>query len=339
MSREVPFVSVIVPAPPSATSVPAVEAARKLDWPSHRMEILLAKGRQPSRQRNLAWQQARGEWIYFLDDDALPPPDNLARVEDLLEDDKVAVIGGPSLVPDTVPSVERVFARVLNNPLAFGPSRARYARIGTPRTTSEKELILCNLCIRKSAMEMEGGFDEALYPNEENALMDAIQATGKQLRYEPDFIIHRRPRANWSAFARMVFRYGCGRMEQFRGHPGPGSLLNFVPAALLLYVVILPWIPVPGCPVPWAARLLPLIVYVLGVCWSTRPRPMEARELGWKPSTRFGKREWILTALGVALTHFGYGAGLWAGLFTSPRAPEGHEERAEVSLESIPCHE
>jgi len=36
-------------------------------------------------------------------------------------------------------------------------------------------LILCNLLARKDAMIELGGFNEALYPNEENALMDELQ--------------------------------------------------------------------------------------------------------------------------------------------------------------------
>ena len=62
---------------------------------------------------------------------------------------------------------------------AFGPSRARYAKVGDLRESSEKELILCNLAACRGPMLELGGFNELLYPNEENALMDELQKRGK----------------------------------------------------------------------------------------------------------------------------------------------------------------
>ena len=37
------------------------------------------------------------------------------------------------------------------------------------------------------------------------------------------------------AFCRMLITYGRGRAEQFRLHPGPGSLLNFIPPLFFLF--------------------------------------------------------------------------------------------------------
>ena len=34
-----------------------------------------------------------------------------------------------------------------------------------------------------------GGFNEALYPNEENALMDELQKRGGKLIYDPDLVL------------------------------------------------------------------------------------------------------------------------------------------------------
>ena len=82
-----------------------------------------------------------------------------------------------------------------------------------------------------------GGFNEALYPNEENALMDEMQKRGAKLLYDPDLIVHRRPRHSLKAFAKMLLTYGRGRAEQFRLHPSPGSALNFLPPLFLLYLL------------------------------------------------------------------------------------------------------
>ena len=48
--------------------------------------------------------------------------------------------------------------------------------------------------LRAALLEL-GGFNEALYPNEENALMDELQKRGGKLLYDPDLAVARRPRS------------------------------------------------------------------------------------------------------------------------------------------------
>ena len=141
----------------------------------------MARGRQPSIQRNAAIRAARGELIYFLDDDSVSPPGNVRRAVEAFADPKVMMIGGPNLCPPDAPLLEQVFALVHASWLAFFSSRARYATVGARRETGEKELILCNLAARKEALLELGGFNEALYPNEENALMDELLKTKRQI--------------------------------------------------------------------------------------------------------------------------------------------------------------
>lgn len=313
VSGSLPSVTIIIPTRPGQSDVPAVEAARRLDYPSDLIEILIARGRQPAVQRNAALRAARGDWIYFLDDDAQPLPDNLRRALVHREDSKVKMVGGPNLCPPDAPSLEQVFAVVLASWLAFGPSRARYQRVGVTRASGEKELILCNLLAERAAVLEIGGFDESLYPNEENALMDELQKRGAVLRYDPDLVVHRRPRPTLRAFARMVFTYGRGRAEQFRTHPTLGSAANFVPPLFCLYLLIFPWIGWIGL-VPMGAYPLALLGQAL------------------LSSIQFGVVRGFLALPLVVLTHIGYGLGFWRGLFTRLRPP-GAPPSTEVQLE------
>src|SRR5882762_1606396 len=130
----------------------AVPSALALDYPPDKLEILVARGKQPSIQRNAALRAARGELIYFLDDDSVAQPGNLRRAVAHFRDPKVQIVGGPNLCPPDAPPLEQVFALVLGSWLAFGPSRARYTPVGKRRDSSEKELILCNLIARREAL-------------------------------------------------------------------------------------------------------------------------------------------------------------------------------------------
>lgn len=319
MSDALPFVTIIIPTRPGQADIAAVVAARALDYPKERLEIMVARGQQPAIQRNAAIKAARGELIYFLDDDSRAPPENLRRALTHFADPRVKMVGGPNLCPPEAPPLEQVFSVVLSSWLAFGPSRARYDSVGSARASGEKELILCNLMARRPDLLELGGFNESLYPNEENALMDELQKRGATLIYDPQFIVHRRPRPTLRAFCRMLFTYGRGRAEQFRLHPTPGSALNFVPPLFCVYLVAAPILAV------WlgAVVFLPLALYVAA---------MLAQTMASAPSKGF-VRSLLALPLLVA-SHVFYGLGFWRGLFT--RLQRASERSAtEVNLEKV----
>jgi succinoglycan biosynthesis protein ExoA len=321
VNENVPSVTVLIAARPSQAEIKAVVASRALDYPADKLEILVARGQQPSAQRNAALKAAQGDIIYFLDDDSVPEPGNLRRVVSHFKDPKVQMVGGPNLCPLDAPPIEQVFALVLASWAAFGPSRARYAAVGDARETSEKELILCNLLARRKSMLDLGGFNEALYPNEENALMDELLKQGGKLIYDPQLLVHRRPRSNLKAFARMLMTYGRGRAEQFRVHPTPGSALNFVPPLFCLYLLVLPFLL--ALTSIGKVSLVPLACYVLAVLAQAGVLAVGGRRLQ------------SLAAIPlIVLTHILYGLGFWRGLFTALRRP-GQRPPGQVLLETV----
>jgi cellulose synthase/poly-beta-1,6-N-acetylglucosamine synthase-like glycosyltransferase len=316
VNDELPLVTVIIPARPDQTVIHAVEAARQLDYPAGRLEILVARGTQPSAQRNAALQAAHGEFIYFLDDDSIPPPDMLKRGLAHFAQPEVQMAGGPNLCPVEAPFLEQVFARVMVSPLAFGGSVARYGGKGTVRASSEKELILCNLLARRASLLAAGGFDEKLYPGEENVLMDELQKRGGRLIYDPDLIVYRRPRSTLKAFCKMLFHYGRSRSELFRLHPTMNSALNFAPPLFCLYLLLLPAMPLFML---WPLGLYGSAVLLQGIALLiTRKRP-------------------VITLIALpllVLTHLLYGLGFWRGLFTRP-SPPPPSVRQSIPLEFV----
>jgi succinoglycan biosynthesis protein ExoA len=308
-----PSISIIIPTRPGDAEPLALAAARVLKWPRSLLEIIVVRGTQPSVQRNTALRAAKGEWIYFLDDDSLPHPDNLQRAHTYCSFEKVVMVGGSNVCPAGAPPLEQSFATVMGTWLAFGPSRARYTPVGKARASGEKELILCNLMGRREALLAAGGFDEALYPNEENALMDELQRRGGTLLYDPEFIVHRRPRRTLGAFCKMLMNYGRGRAEQFRLHPTLGSAPNFVPPLFLLYLVLTPLLP--------TLLLWPLVLYAVAVL---------AQTLASSSHCLFNAAR---VAPLIVVSHVCYGLGFWRGLFTRPQPKP--PEQVPVTLETI----
>jgi cellulose synthase/poly-beta-1,6-N-acetylglucosamine synthase-like glycosyltransferase len=282
----------------------------------------VARGKQPSAQRNAAVKAARGELIYFLDDDSVPQANNLRRAIPHFSRPEVKMVGGPNLCPPEAPALEQIFALVLSSRLAFASSSARYAQVGEVRETSEKELILCNLMVRRDAMLELGGFNEALYPNEENALMDELQRRGGKLLYDPQFFVQRRPRASLEAFAKMLMTYGRGRAEQFRVNPTFGSALNFVPPLFCVYLAVL----VPALViVPSFGKFLLALLALYGLLVLAQGAILAAG----------GQILRSIAALPlIVLAHVLYGFGFWRGLFTRLRPP-GQSAPVPVVLEKV----
>ncbi len=231
-------ISVIIPVKPGGY-VKALERLRGEEYPSARFELFIAQGRNPSRQRNRAAAEATGEILYFLDDDSLVSPGFLGRAEAHFQDSRVAVVGGPSLTPEGDTTLQHAFGMLLISRFGGGGVRNRYRCHGGVRATGEHELILCNLAFRKKEFSEFGGFDERLYPNEENELMDRIASSGRLMIHDPDLAVERSQRRSVRAFGRQLFGYGRGRAEQTI-ISGRVKWIAFVPTLFVVYLAAIP---------------------------------------------------------------------------------------------------
>jgi GT2 family glycosyltransferase len=257
-----PTFSFIIPVKPGGC-VAALEPLRRVAADTFQYEVLLAEGCSPSRQRNQAAHQAQGEILYFLDDDSHVPPDCLDTCASIMSDDSVAAAGGPSLTPKNDSPLQQLFGLALSSLFGAGAMRNRYRSFGDLRETTDKELILCNLAIRRDIFLEAGGLDERLYPNEENELLDRIRSSGRKLVHAPHLAIQRSQRRSLRQFSRQMFSYGRGRAQQTL-ITGSGSVVGFVPLLFLIYLVLLAFAP------SSLLFFIPLCLYaVLDICFTT----------------------------------------------------------------------
>ena len=304
-----PTISIILPRREQDSAEQAIQAILESEYPPECLEIIETIGHHPSTQRNRAAAAAQGELLYFLDNDSIVSPTLFRQIaRDYADYPHIAAVGGPNVTPATDSAFQQLTGHALASPFAHANMAARYVLSGGVREASEQELILCNLSIRREMFLKEDGFNEELYPNEENEFITRLRRKGYRFLYDPDAVVSRSRRTHFAAFMRQMFGYGRGRARQtlvegFSRH----SLLFFLPSTLLLYLCALPFLTAPLGRMAW----LPGIVYIIGAAGSALFQ-CGARQRQWKfvPLLPF----WFL------LMHLSYGAGMLYG-FAAPHPP------------------
>jgi succinoglycan biosynthesis protein ExoA len=291
--------SVIIPVKPGG-EVKALEQLKGADYPPEQFEVLVAQGCNPSHQRNRAAAEAEGDVLYFLDDDSLVSTDFLGRAALRYADPAVAVVGGPSLTPATDTVLQHAFGMIFVSRFGGGGVRNRYRWHGAIRATGEHELILCNLSFRRELFQELGGFDERLYPNEENELMDRIAVTGRFLIHDPGLAVQRSQRSSVRAFASQLFGYGRGRAEQTL-ISGRVKWIAFVPPLFVLYLAALPLL-------RNLLLVMPLALYLLAAMLLALREGVRSRQY---------RSALLLPALFI-LFHTAFGVGMLRGFFLYP---------------------
>lgn len=311
-------ISVIIPVKPGENSVRAIESIKNLNYPKDKIEIIKVSGWYPSRQRNMAVKSATGEIIYFLDDDSVAPQDTLTKIAKRLEDVRIDVLGGPSIPPSEDTFIQQSFANCFASPFGGFNIRHRHRRSGNFRPATERELISCNLVVRRDVYIKENGLNETLYPNEENEFLDRLHSKGYGLFYDPDIYVFRSHRMGLIDFFKQIFTYGRGRMDQTFANPVFIKVYHFVPLVFVLYLFSLPFYDSIYYFVPWFIYLLLNFVFSCVVAIEKKSLPFI-----------------VIMPIVFFLCHVAYGFGSLWGLMKKLLKIRRHVPSEEIKIEIV----
>jgi len=234
-----PRYTVILPMCRFRPGEPVLASLRDMPPPDGEVQILVAEGGHPARQRNAALARARGEIVVFLDNDCSLDSGYWKELEEAFARPEVKIVGGPALLRPHATAWEEIFHALLTHTLIVGTVSARYAPRGEFRVATQTDLILCNLAVRRSIFEKIGPLSTDLYPNEENEWLDRAQTRGVGAYYDPNLRVFRPQRSTPGEMTLALLRYGMGRTRQFRVSGWRPTFHQVLPVMLLATVAAL----------------------------------------------------------------------------------------------------
>jgi succinoglycan biosynthesis protein ExoA len=255
--------------------------------------------------RNFLLPAARGLWLYFLDDDVTIGRHVLRSLAELSSrHPDVGVFGGPNDTPPGSSRFQNTQGASLGSLAGSGPVRRRYTAHRSA-LARERDLILCNLAVKRQAMVP---FDASLTGGEENGLLSQLAKSGVAMRYEPRLVVYHDRRPDLRSFTKQMHKYGFGRGQVLVRRVRSARSLYLLPVSLVVYLVLLPvlaWLSL------WA--LVPLGVYF---AWITGGALKVALGYPRARTTAFA-----MSFLLLPVIHIAYGTGVLRGLVRRPPAP------------------
>lgn len=253
-----PFISVVVPAYNSEKTIKkCIDSLLSIEYPNYeiiivddgsidrtreilskyidRIKIIESQHFGPSKCRNIAAKQAKGELVAFTDSDCIVEKNWLKELVEGFINNKIVGVGGIQLSPED----ETNFGKNVQAFFELTGFLGGYIKFSSSEKLKEvPHNPSCNAIYRKSAFLNIGGFDENLWPCEDVDLDYRLNKAGFIFMYNPKAIVyHYRPQS-LKALLKMMLRYGYVQGVLTKRY-GIFRRIQFIALFLLILIILI----------------------------------------------------------------------------------------------------
>ncbi len=170
--------------------------------------------------RNIGIENSKGNFIAFIDGDAVASKDWLSQIENVFgRKNDVVGVGGPDMLPKDSTDKARRIGQVMTSPLArggrFNPS-TQHSLSGEEKYVDH--IPTCNLCLKREIFDKVGMFDEGFVKGQDLELNYRIVNAGYKLLYSPKIkVIHHR-KNHIRDFARQIYKWAKAKVAIIKKH-------------------------------------------------------------------------------------------------------------------------
>ena len=190
----------------------------------------------PAVKRDIGAENAKGELLFFLDDDSYPQTDWIDKALPYFNDLSVGAVGGPAITPPNDSFLQKISGAVFLTKVGGGIPE-RYYPIGKVKEIDDWPSV--NLIVRKDLFIKIGGFKSEYWPGEDTKLCLEIIKEGGNILYTPDVIVWHHRRSGLLRHLKQVGNYGLHRGFFAKKYPETSfKLLYFIPSFFMLYLCI-----------------------------------------------------------------------------------------------------
>ena len=175
---------------------------------------------------NLGIAAAEGAIIARMDAHAVPSSGYIRRCAEVLQQEKVGVVGMPCIVrPGADTLVARAIAAAVSHPFGIGDAKYRLGAGGPPQEAVDT---VAFACFKKSLGTELGGFNEDLLTNEDYDFNYRVRQSGRQVVLDRSGHCDYFARSTLKGLASQYRRYGGWKARMLRLHPRSMKLRHFV---------------------------------------------------------------------------------------------------------------
>lgn len=186
----------------------------------------------PGLSRNYGASQAKGNFIVFLDSDCVIPPGYIEAVRTGIVGRKLECFGGP----------DAALANFSNLQKAINYSMTSFFTTGGIRGSSEKmdkfHPRSFNMGYSRKVFDATGGFSSMRF-GEDIDMSLRIAKLGYTTGLLKDAFVYHKRRSTLRQFFKQVHNSGIARINLHKRHSGSHKLVHALPAAFLVFVVLM----------------------------------------------------------------------------------------------------